>query len=226
MNGPRKCKAIKKITNSIYPMSSQGFTLIEMLVSVVLMTLMISLSTIALRNMLMSWKRLSVPYPMEAVAYYRLQSAIHSYFPYVVTQSGGYNIGTEKFGYFFEGKETEFRFISLSPLTGAQPVLIRVFLNDQQLLLSETILYAKESDFLKPTENNTTTTTELFTGIRGIHCRYISNGVAVRNIFHRYPRKIEISLVKNSGKMYKFTFLIRSTSMETLKMTKRLGQNV
>lgn len=206
--------------------SSPGFTLIEMLVSIVLMSLMVSLSTVALRNMLISWKHLSVPYPVESVAYYRLQSAIHSYLPYVVTQSDGYNSRTNTFGYFFEGTVTAFRFISLSPLRGNRPVLIHVYLKEQQLFLSETVLYAKESDFLKPAENETTTRTALFTGIKSLHCRYLNDGHSGRTTFKGYPRTIEISLEKNGGKMYRYTFHIRSTSMESLKMMQRLGQNV
>ncbi len=63
--------------------ASDGFTLIELLIAVVLLSLMMTVGSLALRNLLLSLDKISSPYPQEAIAFFRLQTVLHGIYPYV-----------------------------------------------------------------------------------------------------------------------------------------------
>ena len=203
----------------------KGFTLVELLVSIIIISVMLVLASVALRNMLLSWNRLAVPYPKEALAFHRLQSAVHSLMPYANLQSDGYGSNLDIMAFYFDGSKDSCTFITSSPLFGKGPALVRIYLKENQLMVAETVLYSKNSDYQNPEENKTTSHFVFADDVRTLQFEYQEQKWKNPELEYPYPTLLRINLEMMDGTVTSYSFCIRSDYPEKLQMMQKMDQD-
>jgi len=127
---------------------SKAFTLIEMLISIVLMALIISTMMFAFKYSISQFTRIGSIVPKKAIGYDQLRGVISGMFPYSVDiQRGFEDTKLEPFIYL---KNKEMLFISKNPIFNRDISIIKIECKDDKLNYYEKILYDKHSNYLAP----------------------------------------------------------------------------
>lgn len=127
---------------------SKAFTLIEMLISIVLMALIISTMMFAFKYSLSQFNRIGSLVPKKAIYYDQFRGVISGMFPYPVDVQRGFE--KRKLEPFIYLKEKEMLFISKNPIYNREISIIKIECKDDKLNYYEKILYSKNSDYLAP----------------------------------------------------------------------------
>lgn len=199
-----------------------GFTLIEVLVSVLLLSFVVAISSLALRNLLLSWKKVSIPYPKNGVAFYRFQTSFNSLLPYVTKNTDRRSKKIE-YNYFFNGYHDQCEFISRSPLQSKSSSLIKISLSDGKIEFSEVNLFTCDSNYLFPESQKYTTTTVLIENVSDLNFFYKVKDEWYQEITGALPDTVKMSFTNNAGVKNDFFFNIRSYNYrEKLVMVQRM----
>ncbi|MBN2895211.1 MAG: prepilin-type N-terminal cleavage/methylation domain-containing protein [Campylobacterales bacterium] len=131
--------------------ASKAFTLIEMLVSILLMSMIVATMMYAFKDALMQTMRIGTPAPHSALVYHQLRTLIDAAFPYVTIQSGTFNTQKTTYTLYFTGHEQYLRFVSEHPLLAKQGLsLCEVRCDRNRLLYYETPLFNDKQNFNAP----------------------------------------------------------------------------
>ncbi len=204
---------------------SQGFTLIEMLISIVLVSMMIALASVALRQLVLSWDRIRDPYPSAILPMARVRATVHSLVPYAIRFSDGFGARLDSLGFFFTGTEQSIVFISNSPPSLNQLALIRLYRQQDRLILSETPLYAGSTDYLAPLESDLTRTTIVLTGVDKIQFLYEDEEGVERELDHRLPSLIRLNIVYQDDRERSYIFTVRARFPDKFSMQQTIDVN-
>ncbi len=210
-----------------HSLQDHGFTLVELLISVLLLTLMLTIASVALRNLLMSMERISTPYPQKAISFYRLQSMIQGMYPYVVLEKSRSAFKKSlKPGFFFQGAKDECIFITLSPLKTGEPSICRIYKMADRVLLDEGLLYSPESDFMVPAISGSGDPVVLFEGITELSFSYEYKMNDEETELYSFPATITMVMKDDQGYSIKNVFVVRSNFHEKIRMILLLQDNV
>lgn len=131
----------------------KAFTLVELLVAVVLLTLLIGTALFSYRQVLLNITKAQTSTFNEILKVHQLRTSIESMQHYVVDEYNQFNQPMKKLHIFFEGDEDGFRFITLNPTLSNIPSLSSFECKDNSLIYKEEPLYGRidvrKPDFLE-----------------------------------------------------------------------------
>ncbi|MBL4902432.1 type II secretion system protein [Desulfocapsa sp. AH-315-G09] len=206
-------------------MKQKGFTLIELLVSIILVSYMLTLASVALRNMLLSWEKLAVSYPVEVLGFHRLQSVIQSLIPYTTQHADIYGNRRDTIAFFMDRKKTSCSFITGSPLKGPGPALITIYREGAELMIAETPLYANNTDYNNPEENKSTFRMSLVNHVAEIQFSYQDREWVRPDFEYPYPASIRLHIQFEDDTNSEYIFSVRSDFPEKLQLMQKMGQD-
>jgi len=126
-----------------------AFTLIEMLVAIVLLSLLIGVSMFAFRLQLISIHKTKAEGLNRIIQYTQIRSVVESMKYYVIQDYDMLNRPIKQLHYFFYGDKKSIRFITTSPLYNENLSLVELECIDNKLLYKEEPLYSR-INYLKP----------------------------------------------------------------------------
>lgn len=207
--------------------SQPGFTLIELLISVLLLSFMLTLASVALRNLLLSFDRLSSPYPENAISFYRLQSAVQGMFPYVVYEPARTGVGRKtEARFFFEGTTRECVFVTLTPLRTAEPSVCRIYLQGDRILLDEAPLFSAQNNFMEPSSVRFNEPVVLFRMITELEFTYEYKMATEKTRWYAFPATVTMTMKDSQGRSRKNVFVVKSNFYEKVQLIQLLQDNV
>jgi len=206
-------------------MKQKGFTLIELLVSIILVSYMLTLASVALRNMLLSWEKLAVSYPVEVLGFYRLQSVIQSLMPYTTHHTDIYFNRRDTIAFFMDRKKTSCSFITDSPLKESGPALITIYRDGTELMIAETPLYANSMDYNNPEENKNTFRMSLAGHVAEIRFTYQDREWVFPELEYPYPSLIRLNIEFEDGTNSEYSFSVRSDFPEKLQFMQKMDHD-
>ncbi|RLF88323.1 hypothetical protein DRN43_06095 [Thermococci archaeon] len=171
----------------------RGFTLIEVLISLVIFSIIAVLAASAFRFLTHRLPEAVKAYPSEAVVFYRFQTMLDSIFFYTVREKEGPE-GVESFHFYFVGFPREFSAITFSPIySGRKLSIFKVFLKDGTLWLTEEPLYSAENDYRHPLLEEKTTF-PLWKDVAEVNFTYITGKEEKKEIVDEIPQGIRMRL--------------------------------
>jgi prepilin-type N-terminal cleavage/methylation domain-containing protein len=126
-----------------------AFTLIEMLVSIVLLTMLLAIALVSYRYMVLHFKRAVNLFPEQAVRFHQFRNTVRSMEDYFVYSGSGFSSKTEGTVY-YESDRTFIRFISSSPIIGYKTSLVSFKCTNHRLEYYEQPLYGSGIDYRQP----------------------------------------------------------------------------
>jgi len=126
----------------------KAFTLIEMLISIVLMTLIVATMMFAFKYSINEFKRVGSLVPHKVLKYHQLASLINGMFPYVIEVQRGFE--KKKYEPYIYPKEKSLEFISKNPIYSDKISISKLECSDKGLKYYEKLLYSKDSNYLAP----------------------------------------------------------------------------
>jgi prepilin-type N-terminal cleavage/methylation domain-containing protein len=164
----RKLKETRRCSRT-----SRGFTLAELLVALVVLSIMFALVGTLLRSFMVQTGRTRYTYAERAMKFYWLNSTISSVFYYVIKTPKRLSDEKREFIEFFDGLPEVMVFITSSPLTLKGVVLARLYFKDGAIYLDETPIFSPNNDYADPRENDETRQTCILEKISGIRFAYL-----------------------------------------------------
>jgi len=128
--------------------NKKAFTLIEMLISILLMTLIVATMMFAFKYSINEFKRINSLVPQKVLKYHQLASLINGMFPYVIEIQRGFE--KKKFEAYIYPKEKSLEFISKNPIYSDKISISKLECDNGELKYYEKLLYSKKSNYLKP----------------------------------------------------------------------------
>ena len=153
--------------------SSRGFTLVELLVALLVLSLMLALVGGLLRSFILQTGTARYTYAERAMKFYWLNSAINSMFFYVIKTPARMAGEGRDFIEFFNGQPDSMTFITNSPLTLKGVVLERLFFKEGALYMNETPIFSPDNDYADPMETFETRRTCILEKITDIRFTYL-----------------------------------------------------
>ncbi|HHD81697.1 MAG TPA: hypothetical protein ENK94_00725 [Campylobacterales bacterium] len=133
----------------------KAFTLVELLLAVVLLTLLIGTALFSYRQVLLNITKTQKSSFNEVLKFHQIRTSIESMQHYVVDEVNQFNQPMKKLHVFFKGREHAFEFISLNPTLSTLPSLSSFECKDNALIYKEEPLYKRidvnQPDFLEDT---------------------------------------------------------------------------
>ena len=127
----------------------KAFTLVEMLVALVLISLLIGVAVFAFRLQLITIHKAKTEGLNTVIKYTQVRSLIESMKYYVVQEYNMLNLPTKQLHYFFQGDSKHIKFITTNPLYSTSDSLVELSCKGDKLVYKEEPLYGK-IDFLQP----------------------------------------------------------------------------
>ncbi|CAA6813812.1 MAG: Unknown protein [uncultured Sulfurovum sp.] len=131
----------------------KGFTLVELLVAVVLLTLLIGTALFSYRQVLLNISKAQTSTFYEVLKVHQIRTSIESMQYYVVDNYNQFNQPMKQLHHFFKGNSHSFSYISLNPNFSTLPSLSQFECKDKQLIYKEEPLYhhmdVNKPDFLE-----------------------------------------------------------------------------
>lgn len=125
-----------------------AFTLIEMLISILLLTLIIATMMFGFKQSINELQRTQSITPHKVLEYSQMASAIKGMFPYVVEVQEGFE--DKKLKAYIKTQPQLLEFISKNPIYGDEISIIKLECIEEQLIYYEKPLYSMESNYLEP----------------------------------------------------------------------------
>jgi len=193
----------------------RGFSLIEMLVATVLITLLVGVALFSFRLQLITLAKTNKEQLKEVLRYTHLRQTIESMKFYVLQEYDMLNQPIKSFHYYFDGDEKSIQFITTNPIFSNEPAVVRLLCEDDTLTYQEEPLY-KRIDFLRPTLLEDSQKQVLYSDLK--ECRFgykTQGGKFIEVLQGKIPKYVTITLVDNY-KHNNFFIAIKSDNNSTL----------
>ncbi len=203
-------------------MKKKGFTLVEMLISIVIFSFIIALATYSFRFYASMVRKIIMPYPQTAVNFSYLNDAIDSIFYFVGQRKNPDIVDREDFFIYFYGKDKEVKFISSKPVYFKDNIAIcRLYVdNNKNLTLEESPVYSPYNNYKNPTLiSQKKKTIILLKNVSNIQLFYIIDGKKKTSLNEKIPSSIEMHITTDNKKMTLY-FKIQSNFNNKLKLTR------
>jgi prepilin-type N-terminal cleavage/methylation domain-containing protein len=179
--------------------NSDGFTLVELLVAMIIFSLVVSMAMFSLRYSFTVVRQLNAPFAEETQRLSRMRDCISAMFNYVTPSRDMFN---NKKGYetFFSGGAESMTFISSTPPSGRYPAICRLSLVKDEVVLEEAPLYSDKADYLSPSlENGEQKRTVIATGATSLRLEYLRKGKKESTLKAALPSLVRI-VISAEGK--------------------------
>lgn len=121
----------------------KAFTLVELLVAVVLLTLLIGTALFSYRQVLLNIRKAEKSTFNEVLKVHQIRTSIESMQYYVVDNYNQFNQPMKQLHHFFRGNSHKFSYISLNPNLSTIPSLSEFECKENQLVYTEEPLYGR-----------------------------------------------------------------------------------
>lgn len=121
----------------------KAFTLVELLVAVVLLTLLIGTALFSYRQVLLNITKAEKSTFNEVLKIHQIRTSIESMQYYVVDNYNQFNQPMKQLHHFFNGNDYSFSYISLNPNFSTIPSLSQFECKENQLIYTEEPLYGR-----------------------------------------------------------------------------------
>jgi prepilin-type N-terminal cleavage/methylation domain-containing protein len=208
-------------------MKNKGFTLIELIISITLISFLILIVTVFLFRIISFLESEIFLYPSKTVNILKLNQTIESIFTYISKNRNSYDI-------FFKGYSKKCSFISyFNPFENSfGPVEVSIFLEKNCLLLSYFQIYSKSVDYLNVKNFvSKPRTVKLFCNVKDINFEYMifdskeKKFKFVRVINNKLPDYIKLNITWDSNKISSYLFKVMSFDVEKKSLTQSLLNN-
>jgi prepilin-type N-terminal cleavage/methylation domain-containing protein len=194
--------------------SRSAFTLVEMLIAVVLLSLLIGTALFAFRYQLLTFTKMEPAALDRALAYHRMRSSIQSMHYYVVDSYDRFGRAQQDLHYYFSGTPERMRYITQSPLFSDAISVAELACTEEGLRYSEEALYAG-NDYLRPDRYELPESLLLFDGLSSCRIRYITERGDTEGLEREIPRAVRIDL-EEEGRTRSLYTVVRADNNVTL----------
>ncbi len=179
--------------------SSDGFTLLELLVAITIFSLVIGMAMFSLRYSFGMLRHLDAPFAEDTQRLCRLRDCIASTFFYVTEQSDLFN-SSKSYRTLFIGDPDSMTFVSVKPPSATGPALCRLFKRDDTLLLEESPLYGEGSNYRTPlfTEKGRSETV-IMTQVIDLKLEYFQQETMLTSLRDDIPGMVRLSVTTDTG---------------------------
>ena len=169
-----------------------AFSLVEMLVAVLLLTLLIGVAIFAFKYQLIAIHKTKKVGINKVLVYNQLQSVLESISYYIVDDYDMLNKPMKNLHPYFQATKDEINFITTNPLFSKNIAIAKLSCKDDTLLYKEEKLYG-DIDFLRPQLKEDSPERIFYKGIKNcaFHYEYI----------YTIPSTVAISFEKNDKKV-------------------------
>ncbi len=176
----------------------KAFTLVEMLVAIVLITLLIGVAVFSFRMQLLTIHKTKTEAINDVLKYNQIKSAFESIKYYVVQEYDMLHQPMRKLNYFFHGSEKQALFITNNPVYSNKVSLVKLSCVDNKLIYKEEPLY-EYMDYLQPSFTpNKFHQLGIYDDLEKCEFYYIDEqGGLVRQISNKIPKEIYLKINKN-----------------------------
>lgn len=178
----------------------RAFTLVEMLVAIVLLSLLIGVAVFSFRLQLISIHKIKTQSLNKVLRFNQIKSTIQSTKYYVVQQYDMLNLPMSQLDYFYQGTAKEIRFITTNPIFTQEDALVMFMCKDNMLLYKEEPLFAK-INFLRPDFRPQSRELVLYKNIKNCNFSYlVQKNRYLQNISKVIPLAVKISYILEDSK--------------------------
>jgi len=150
--------------------NQKAFTLIEMLISILLLTLIIATMMFGFKYSINTLQKSRSIAPQKAIEFSQLRAAIKGMFPYVIEVREGFE--DKKLQAYIYPKEKSLEFISKNPIYSDDISIAKLECQEDQLIYYEKPLYSPTSDYLKPSLEESDQKKVFFEKLEACHFSY------------------------------------------------------
>lgn len=170
-----------------------GFTLVEMLVAVVLISLLIGVALFAFRSQLIMIKKAKVSGINTVLSFDQLRSSLQSMKYYVVDDYDAFGNDMKKLHFYFDGTKKEIDYITTNPLFSKNIAVVKLYCKDDELIYREEPLYGR-INFLKPQILDDSKKLTLFKGLDSCQFFFFKNSKKLQTLKDEIPSRIEVDI--------------------------------
>jgi len=176
----------------------KAFTLVEMLVSIVLITLLIGVAIFSFRMQLLTIYKTKTEAINDVLKYNQIQSAFESIKYYVIQEYDMLNQPIKKLDYFFEADQNHALFITNNPIYTEKVSLVEFSCVDNSLFYKEEPLYNSNMDYLQPAfSKKNYHKLKIYDALDKCEFYYIDQqGKLIRNIAKKIPKEVYLKIDK------------------------------
>lgn len=175
----------------------EAFSLVEMLIAVILITLLIGLAIFGLKYQLMAIHKTKKIGINKVIKYNQLISSIESMKYYIVDDYDTLNYPMKNLHPYFNGTSSEISFITENPLFSRDIVLVQLKCEENKLLYREEKLY-ENMDFLRPQLKEQIPEKTFYKDLDKCSFRYILQNKEYEILQDKIPSSVIINLYKNN----------------------------
>jgi prepilin-type N-terminal cleavage/methylation domain-containing protein len=162
----------------------KAFTLVELLVAVLLLTLLIGTALFSYRYILLNVKRTQTTSIDKVLSFNQIKSSIESMQYYVVDDYDYFGNPMKQLHAFFYGDEKGLEFISLNPVFSTETSIVKIRCFNGNLLYEEEPFY-QGGDLSKPKMSEFTIKKEYATKINNCSFQYMTVGHSLTSRIER-----------------------------------------
>jgi prepilin-type N-terminal cleavage/methylation domain-containing protein len=187
----------------------KAFTLVELLVAVILLTLLIGTALFSYRQVLLNITKAQTSTFNEVLKVHQIRTSIESMQHYVVDDYNQFNQPMKKLHSFFLGNQHYFKYISLNPTLSKIPSLSSFECKNNSLLYREEPLY-KRIDVNRPEFLEDTPFVVYWQDIHSCQFEYTFQAKVLNTLKDKIPTAIKIDFIDANEKEHTFFTNIQS----------------
>lgn len=178
-------------------MKRAAFSLVEMLVAIVLVTLLVGVAMFAFKHQLIMIKKTKSTGINRAIIYNQIKTSVESIKYYVVDDYNIFDKPMKNLHYFFNGYEDSIEYITVNPLFSKEISVAKFVCEEGDLVYKEEPLY-KRINFLKPSLHSDSKEQILLRGLEACSFFYIYNNEKTTVFKKNIPQKV-VFVLKGSN---------------------------
>ncbi len=188
----------------------KAFTLVELLVAVLLLTLLMGTALFSYRQVLINITKTQQKTFNDILKVHQIRTSIESMQPYVVDEYNNFNQPMKKLHIFFNGDRDGLTYISLNPTFSTIPSLSKLKCIDNKLIYKEEPLYTGSLNLNQPEFSKNYTKKIYWKEINDCRFSYILQENRVEMIKNQLPSLVEFSFVDKDEKLHTMDISIKS----------------
>lgn len=177
--------------------SKKAFSLVEMLVAVVILTLLIGVAIFSFKHQLIAISKTKKIAIDKAITFKQLKSSLESMTYYVVNVYDTLNQPMKDLNYYFKGTKKEVMYITQSPLFSTEDSVVQLKCDDEKLLYKEEKLYGR-IDFLRPSLLEDSRELIMYNDLSKCEIQYYINNEKKDNLQNILPDAVEVKIELNN----------------------------
>jgi len=173
-----------------------GFTLVEMLVAMVLVSLLIGVALFAFRSQLIMIKKAKTSGIDMVLSFNQLRSSLQSMKYYVVDDYDAFGNDMKKLHFYFNGTKKEIDYITTNPLFSKNVAVVKLTCKDKELIYQEEPLYGR-INFLKPQVLDDSKKLVLYKRLKSCDFFFFKNSKKLQTLKDEIPNSVYVDIKSN-----------------------------